>query len=115
MSGSTATSPVAFPAARLRFMRDDRLLRMAGAGDAVAFTLLYRRHHPALHRYASTLVRHEQDAQDVVQSAMTKALASLDDGAPDAPARPWLFRIVHNEAVDLLRRRRRTEELDAAA
>src|SRR3954453_12935570 len=58
---SSAPSPsVAFPAAPLRFARDDRLLRLAAGGEPAAFSQLYRRHHQVLYRYARTLVRHEQ-------------------------------------------------------
>src|SRR4051794_2550810 len=43
---------------------------------------------------------------------MAKALGALGRGLPDAPARPWLFRIAHNEAIDVLRGRRPAEALD---
>ncbi|RDJ93620.1 RNA polymerase sigma factor, partial [Lacticaseibacillus rhamnosus] len=42
------------------------------------------------------------------------AFAALRRGGPDAPIRPWLFRIAHNEAVSALRRRRPTVELSDA-
>ena len=45
---------------------------------------------------------------------MARALAALGRGVPNAPLRPWLFRIAHNEAVSLLRRRRPTIDLDQA-
>src|SRR4051794_20674152 len=46
---------------------------------------------------------------------MARALTALRRrGVPDAPMRPWLFRIAHNEAVSVLRRRGRTIELEEA-
>jgi RNA polymerase sigma factor (sigma-70 family) len=68
--------------------------------------LLYQRHHRALYRYCRSVVRDEDDAQDALQSAMMRALAALQAGERDLAVRPWLFRIVHNEAVSMLRRRR---------
>jgi RNA polymerase sigma factor (sigma-70 family) len=68
--------------------------------------MLYQRHHRALYRYCRSLVRDEDDAQDALQSAMMRALAALQGGERDLAVRPWLFRIVHNEAVSILRRRR---------
>jgi RNA polymerase sigma factor (sigma-70 family) len=75
-------------------------------GSARAFAVLYRRHHQALYRYCRSIVQNEDDAQDALQSAMMRALAALQARKRDVAVRPWLFRIVHNEAVSLLRRRR---------
>src|SRR3954452_7205398 len=113
MAGPAATiSRPPLTRAPLRFVRDDRLLRLTAAGDPAAFAVLYRRHHQALYRYVRTIVRDDHDAQDVVQTTMAKALGALGRGLPDAPARPWLFRIAHNEAIDVLRGRRPAEALD---
>src|SRR5687767_2016157 len=97
-----------------RLLGDDRLAALAAAGDVSAFDALYRRHQQALHRYCRAMVRHEQDAQDVLQGTMTRAFTRLADKSPDAPVRAWLFRIAHNEAVDLLRRRRNDADTSAA-
>ena len=77
------------------------------------FAALYERHHKALYRYCRSIVRHEEDAQDALQSTMTRAYAALQDKPHDFDLRPWLFRIAHNESVSILRRRRPTQELDA--
>jgi RNA polymerase sigma factor (sigma-70 family) len=93
---------------------DDRLARLTANGSDRAFAVLYERHHQALYRYCRTIVRHDEDARDVLQTTMMRALAALGRGLPDAPVRPWLFRIAHNEAVSVLRRRRPTIDLDQA-
>jgi RNA polymerase sigma factor (sigma-70 family) len=98
----------------LRLLSDERLARLAAAGSARAFAVLYERHHQALYRYCRAIVRHEHDAQDALQTTMTRAFAALGRSAPDAPMRPWLFRIAHNEAISVLRRRRPTTALDEA-
>src|SRR4051794_34596502 len=93
-------APLRLPA---RLLSDERLAALAGAGDRTAFEALYRRHQPVLYRYCRAMVRHEQDAHDVLQSTMTRAFTGLADKSPDAPLRAWLFRIAHNESVNLLR------------
>src|SRR3954449_176102 len=100
----------------LRLLGDDeRLARLAAGGGERAFAVLYERHHQSLYRYARTIVRHDEDARDVLQTTMARALTALRRrGVPDAPMRPWLFRIAHNEAVSVLRRRGRTIELEEA-
>src|SRR6185437_8269906 len=116
MSGSAASFPHALPSGvPFRVFGDDRLVRLAAQGSQRAFATLYERHHQTLYRYCRSIVRDEQDAQDVLQTTMAKAFAALSKGAPDAPLRPWLFRIARNESISALRARKPTVELDAAA
>src|SRR5438445_6219906 len=89
-----------------RLSSDERLAKLASAGNARAFAQLYERHHQALYRYCLSIVRNPDDAQDALQSALTRAFAALRGSERDLPIRPWLFRIAHNEAVTILRRRR---------
>src|SRR4051794_25727536 len=98
--------------ATLRLRRQGTLRSRAARGDAAAFAAVYERHHQALYRYCRSILRHDEDAQDALQSTMTKAFAALQSEQRDFEVRPWLFRIAHNEAISILRRRRTTTELD---
>jgi RNA polymerase sigma factor (sigma-70 family) len=75
---------------------------------------------PELHRYCARLMGSVIDGEDVVQDTLVRALAALQEieeqGEVRPPLRPWLFRIAHNRALDLLRGRaiRKTEPIDAA-
>jgi len=93
---------------------DERLAHLVGEASEQAFAALYERHHQALYRYCRSIVRDDTDAQDVLQSAWTRALVALRRRQRDAPVRPWLYRIVHNEAISLLRRRGRQAEQPAS-
>src|SRR3954451_22824967 len=95
-----------------RLRREAPLRSRAARGDAGAFTAVYERHHQALYRYCRSILRHEEDAQDALQSTMARAFAALEREERDFELRPWLFRIAHNEAISILRRRRETDELD---
>jgi RNA polymerase sigma factor (sigma-70 family) len=90
---------------------DERLAQLVGEGNERAFSALYSRYHQQLYRYCQSIVRHEADAQDVLQSTFTAALGALRRGQRNAPLRPWLYRIAHNESISLLRRRPLTDEL----
>ncbi len=72
---------------------------------------------PELHRYCARLMGSVIEGEDVVQDAFARALVALDDLEESAPFRPWLFRIAHNRALDLLRGRaiRAAEPIEAAA
>jgi RNA polymerase sigma factor (sigma-70 family) len=80
--------------------------------EAARFASVYERHHQALYRYCRSILRHDEDAQDALQSAMTRAFAALQTERRELEMRPWLFRIAHNEAVSILRRRTTTCALD---
>ena len=98
--------------ATLRLRREGTLRSRAARGDAAAFAAVYERHHQALYRYCRSILRHEEDAQDALQSTMARAFAALQDERRDFDLKPWLFRIAHNEAISILRKRRATTELD---
>jgi RNA polymerase sigma factor (sigma-70 family) len=76
--------------------------------DAATLAAVYDRHHQALYRYCRSILHHHEDAQDALQSTMEHALAAHQRGRREVEWRPWLFRIAHNEAISILRRRRRT-------
>lgn len=70
---------------------------------------------PELHRYCARLMGSVIDGEDVVQDTLLRALVALQDLDEMPPLRPWLFRVAHNRAVDLLRGRsvRDAQPLDA--
>ena len=113
----TATADMGGPwrPTSLGLLGDERLARHAGAGDAQAFAIVYERYHHALYRYCRSILRNDADAQDALQSTFASAFAALRTGQRDAPMRPWLFRIAHNESISALRRRRPAFELSAAS
>jgi RNA polymerase sigma factor (sigma-70 family) len=90
--------------------RDEQLAGLVAQGDQQAFAVLYERYHQQLDRYCRSILHHDVDAQDALQSAMTAALAALQRDRRLAPVRPWLYRIAHNEVISLLRRRRSVED-----
>ncbi len=72
------------------------------AGDPDAYAALVRRHAPVAIRTAA-LLGAGADAEDVAQEAFVKAYGALPRFREGAPFRPWLLRIVANEARNLHR------------
>lgn len=95
-----------------RLLSDDRLTRRAVSGDERAFAAIFRRYHQPLYRFCLAIVGNPEDAQDALQNAMAKVLRALPGEEREIELKPWLYRIAHNESIDLLRRRRETRELD---
>lgn len=90
---------------------DDEILARVRGGDRDAYAELVVRHAPVAIRTAS-LLGAADDAEDVVQEAFVKAYVALDRFRTGAAFRPWLLRIVVNEARNLHRGsgRRRVRE-----
>jgi RNA polymerase sigma-70 factor (ECF subfamily) len=61
---------------------------------------------PGLLRYARTLTRDENDAADLVQDTLERALARGHTFRAEASLRTWLHRLLHHRHVDLVRRDR---------
>src|SRR3954452_24921987 len=100
--------------ATLKIRTEGALRSRAARGDATAFAAVYERYHQALYRYCRSILRHDEDAQDALQSTFTRAFAALQTEERDFDLKPWLFRIAHNEAISILRRRRDAVGLDSA-
>ena len=91
---------------------DDALLPLLRQGDARAFEALMRRNNRRLFRLARSIVGSDAEAEDVVQEGYVRAFAGLDGFRGDARLDTWLARIVSNEALGRLRRRRPTVTYD---
>src|SRR3954462_14913768 len=89
----------------LGVLSDDRLAKLAAGGSTAAISAIYRRHHQAIYRYCLSIVANEHDARDALQDTMASALRALQGEEREISLRPWLFRIAHNEAVTVLRKR----------
>ncbi len=69
---------------------------------------------PSLRQQALALTRHRADAEDLVQSAVTNALAAQHSFEPGTNFRAWMTRILRNRFFSNFRRRRETVDLDDA-
>jgi RNA polymerase sigma-70 factor, ECF subfamily len=98
-------------------MNESALRPRAGADD---FARRLGELRPKLHRYCARMTGSVIDGEDVLQEALLKALEVIAEGMAVANLEGWLFRIVHNAALDFLRRRAReaghsSEEVDMIA
>lgn len=91
---------------------DEReLVLRARRGDARAFEDLVSPHRELVFRVAYLITRNPADAEDAVQDALVKAWRALGRFRAGAPLRPWLLRIVSNEARNRGRASGRRERL----
>jgi len=89
---------------------EDTLVERARRGDADAYEELVRRYTEMAFRAAYLVTGSAPDAEEAAQDAFVKAFRALSRFRAGAPFRPWLLRIVGNEA----RNRRRAAGRRAA-
>lgn len=98
-------------------MEDHALIANAQRGDVGAFEELVRRHQDVAFRTAYLVLRDAAEAEDAAQEAMVKAYRSLGRFREGSAFRPWLLKIVSNQALTMARSRKRrgaaTERLAA--
>jgi RNA polymerase sigma-70 factor, ECF subfamily len=59
---------------------------------------------PRLRRYARALTRNTERADDLVQETLARALVKEHCWQPGTDLRAWLFTIMHNQNVNIVRR-----------
>jgi RNA polymerase sigma-70 factor (ECF subfamily) len=76
------------------------------AGETSLFELLMRRHNQRLFRAARSIVRSDDEAEDVMQEAYVRAFTHLAQFEGRAQFSTWLTRIAVHEALGRARKRR---------
>jgi RNA polymerase sigma-70 factor (ECF subfamily) len=79
------------------------VLARARQGDSDAFRALVEQHSRSVFRLAFRMTGNEQDAEDVVQESFLRAYRQLGRFESRANFGTWLYRIVSNCSVDLMR------------
>ena len=90
---------------------DADLVSRAQTGRLDAFEELVRRHRLGTYRVALRMLGDEGDAEDATQDAFVQAWRNLGGFRADAAFSTWMYRIVTNRCLNMLRARRRTEQL----
>src|SRR5918997_1063978 len=101
----------------IRELADEEVMQLVKRGDPRAFEVLYDRHAGAAYSLAYRIVGKPAAAEDVVQEALLSIWRSrLRYDHTRGSVRTWVLGIVHNRAIDAIRRSavhdRRRETLD---
>jgi RNA polymerase sigma-70 factor (ECF subfamily) len=83
------------------------LARRVAGQDTIAFEALMRRYNGRLFRVARAILKDDGEAEDALQEAYIAAYSHIAGFRADATLSTWLTRIVINEALGRLRRRKR--------
>src|SRR5205807_10307258 len=91
---------------------DSVLIARAVRGDSAAYEEIVKRYQQVAFRTAYVITGSAADAEDAAQEGFVKAYRALDRFRPDADFRPWLLRIMANEARNRVRSSGRRHRLE---
>jgi RNA polymerase sigma factor (sigma-70 family) len=106
---------VELPLSRVSSDDEADLVARAAGGDHEAYATLVRPYEHVAFRVAAAITGRNADAEEASQNGLLKAYRSLDRFTPGAAFKPWLLRIVVNEAHNVVRSARRHERLGTRA
>lgn len=92
--------------------RDRELVRRAQEGDRGAFRDLYEKYHRRAYAVAFGVVKARQDALDIVQEAFVRVHRHLPNFQGTSSFYTWLYRIVMNLSIDIIRRRKTSRPVE---
>lgn len=93
--------------------QDDALIRAALEGSARAWDQLVRRHETQVYNFSLRLSGNPTDALDLMQEVFLGVYRNLHRFRGESQFSTWLFRIAHNKAIDMARRRPSSTSLES--
>ncbi len=89
-------------------MEEMELIARVKTGDADAFSKLICGYEQKLFAFAYRMLSDSHDAEDALQEALLRAYRKIDSFSGDAAFSTWLYTILNNVCLDVLRKRKRT-------
>jgi RNA polymerase sigma-70 factor, ECF subfamily len=87
----------------LRTLADQEMVRRLKAGDDVAVHEFAQEYRPRIQQLALRYVKNAEDAEEVTQDVLLKAVAKIADFRGDAALSSWLYRVTYNASMSKLR------------
>ena len=94
---------------------DSQLVALVLGGDDEMYAQLVERYEQKLLRYAMYLLKDYDIAADVTQEAFIKAYINLRSFKRNKQFSSWIYRILHNEAINSIKRSKKTSTLGAVS
>jgi len=83
-------------------LSDEKIIRLIREKDKELYVHIIKRYQDKLMRYANYLVKDENNAADIVQESFIKTFINLNGFDTNKKFSSWIYRIVHNEAMNLV-------------
>ena len=95
-----------------RAVEDADLIQRAAKGNVEAYNLLVSRWEKRVYNYLLRITGNREDALDLAQDVFLKAYQNLRKLEEPGRFAPWLYRIAHNEAYSMFRKRKPETDVD---
>ena len=95
-----------------RAVEDADLIQRAAKGDVEAYNLLVSRWEKPMYNYLLRMTGNREDALDLTQDVLLKAYQNLGKLSEPGRFAPWLYRIAHNEAYSMFRKRKPESDME---
>jgi RNA polymerase sigma-70 factor (ECF subfamily) len=92
-------------------LTDEIIVEMVRQSERELFAVIMQRYQSKLLRYARNLIKDGDKTADVVQNAFIKAYQNLNGFDTKRKFSSWMYRIVHNEAMNAVEKYKREEVL----
>jgi len=86
---------------------DEELVRLVLKNKTEAFDVLARRYEKKLLRYGKRFLYNYENIEDVVQNVLIKAYVNIKSFDPSRKFSPWIYRIAHNEFINIIKKEKR--------
>jgi RNA polymerase sigma-70 factor (ECF subfamily) len=110
---ATENMTLSIPVAATPLFEEQDLIARARRGDEAAIRSIVRQNNRRVFRVARSILRDNWEAEDAVQEAYVRAFSRLSEFEGRSAFSTWLTRIVVNEALGRLRKRRPTADFAA--
>lgn len=94
-------------------LSDEKIIQAVIGGDKDKYALIVERYESKLMRYAQYLLKDYDLASDTVQESFIKAFINLRSFDTKRQFSPWIYRILHNEAMNVIKRNKKVVSLDS--
>jgi len=83
---------------------DEEIVEKVRTSDRNLYAVIIERYQKRLLRYANNLIKDEDKAIDIVQTSFIKAFTDLNSFNTKKKFSSWIYRIVHNETINLIKK-----------
>ncbi|HWC16742.1 MAG TPA: RNA polymerase sigma factor [Terriglobales bacterium] len=96
-------------------LTDEQVIQRVLSGETALYELIMRRYNQRLYRAVRSVLRNDDEVEDVMQDAYVRAYKHLADFAGRSQFSTWLIRIALHEAFARVRHSKRMQQFDDAA
>jgi RNA polymerase sigma-70 factor, ECF subfamily len=93
-------------------LSDEAVIEIVRSKDKEVYAEIIKRYQAKLMRYATYLMGEEHMAADVVQESFIKAFINLNGFNIKKSFSSWIYRIVHNQAMNVLNKQKKQVAMD---